>query len=82
MVLGKRPKYQQKQVLNHWFLFIIQNVASGYTLCHLENWHNKNSIIKTDKHCTKYVQNKTRNKFCKTKCVKLNFYKFVHFLLF
>ena len=41
-----------------------------------------NSIIKTEKHCAKYVQSETKNKFCKTKCVKLNFYKCVHFLLF
>ena len=32
-----------------------------------------NSIIKTEKHCTKYVPSETKNKFCKTKCVKLNF---------
>ena len=38
MVLKKRPKHQQKQILHHSFLFIIQNVASGYTLCHLDNW--------------------------------------------
>ena len=38
MVLGKRLKYQQKQILHHSLLFIIQNIASGYTLCHLENW--------------------------------------------
>ena len=37
MALGKRPKYQQKQILHHSFLFIIQNDVSGYTLCHLEN---------------------------------------------
>ena len=30
----------------------------------------------------KYAQSETKNKFCKTKCVKLNFYKCVHFLLF
>ena len=30
----------------------------------------------------KYVKSKTKNKFCKTKCVKLNFYKCVHFILF
>ena len=38
MILGKRPKYQKKQILHHSFLFIIQNVASGYNICHLENW--------------------------------------------
>ena len=37
---------------------------------------------KTEKHCSKYVQSETKNKFCKTKCLKLNFYKCVHFLLF
>ena len=41
-----------------------------------------NSIIKTEKHCTKYVQSETENKFCKTKCAKLNFYKNAHFVLF
>ena len=41
-----------------------------------------NSIIKTEKHCAKYVQSETKNKFCETKCVKLNFYNCVHFLLF
>ena len=41
-----------------------------------------NSIIKREKHCAKYVQSETKNKFCKTKCAKLNFYKCVHFLLF
>ena len=40
-----------------------------------------NLIMKTVKHCAKYVQSKTKNKFCKTKCVKLNFYKCVNFLL-
>ena len=38
MVLGKRPKYQQKRILDHSILFIIGNVASGYSICHLENW--------------------------------------------
>ena len=38
MVLEKRSKYQWKRILDHSFLFTIQNVASGYTLCHLENW--------------------------------------------
>ena len=40
MVLGKGPKYYiiYYIVLHHLFLLIIQNVASGYTLCHLENW--------------------------------------------
>ena len=28
-----------------------------------------NSIIKTEKHCTKYVQSETKKKFCETKCV-------------
>ena len=37
---------------------------------------------KTEKHCSKDVQSETKNKFCKTKCLKLNFYKCVHFLLF
>ena len=37
MVSGKRPKYQQKGILDHSFLFTIQNVASVYTLCNLEN---------------------------------------------
>ena len=37
MVLGKRPKYQQKQILHNFFLLIIQNVASDYTFYHLEN---------------------------------------------
>ena len=41
-----------------------------------------NSIIKTEKHCAKYIQRETKNKFFKTKCLKLNFYKRVHFLLF
>ena len=41
-----------------------------------------NSIIKTEKHCAKYVQSENKHQFCKTKCVKLNFYKCVHFLLF
>ena len=40
-----------------------------------------NSIIKTEKHCAKHVQSETKNKFCKIKCVKLSFYKFVYFLL-
>ena len=40
------------------------------------------SIIKTEKLCAKYVQSKTKNKFCKTKCVKRNFYKCDHFLFF
>ena len=34
MVSGKSPKYQWKRVLDLSFLFTIQNVASGYTLCH------------------------------------------------
>ena len=38
MVSVKRPKDQHKRILDHSFLFTIQNVASGYTLCHLENW--------------------------------------------
>ena len=38
MVLGKRPKYQQTQILDHLILFIIRNVVSGYRICHLENW--------------------------------------------
>ena len=37
-VSGKRPKHQQKRILDHSFSFTIQNVASGYILCHLENW--------------------------------------------
>ena len=37
MVSGKRPKYQQKRILDHLFLFNIQKLASGYSLCHLEN---------------------------------------------
>ena len=41
-----------------------------------------NSIMKTEKHCAKYFQSKTKNKFCKSKCVKLNFYKCVNVLLF
>ena len=41
-----------------------------------------NSIIKIEKHFAKYVESETKNKFCKTKCVKLNFYKCVNFLLF
>ena len=32
----KRPKYQQKPILDLSFLFTIKNVASGYTLCHRE----------------------------------------------
>ena len=40
-----------------------------------------NSMIKTERYCAKYIQSKTKNTFCKTKCVKLIFYKFVHFLL-
>ena len=39
------------------------------------------SIIKTERHCAQYVQSKTKNKFCKTKCVKPSFYKYTHFLL-
>ena len=31
--------------------------------------------------CAKLVQSKTKNEFCKTKCVKLNFYKNVNFHL-
>ena len=38
VVSGKGPKHQHKRILDHSFLFTIQNVASGYTLCHLENW--------------------------------------------
>ena len=41
-----------------------------------------NSMIKTERQCAKYVQSKTKNKFCKTKCAKLNFYKCAHFVLF
>ena len=37
MVSEKRPKYQQKQILDLSFLFTVQNIASGYTCCHLEN---------------------------------------------
>ena len=37
MVLGRRPKYRQKRIF-HSFLFVIQNVASDYTLRHLQNW--------------------------------------------
>ena len=37
MVSGKRPEHQQKQILDLSILFTIKNVASGYTLCHLEN---------------------------------------------
>ena len=33
-------------------------------------------------HCVKSVQSKTKNEFCKTKCLKLSFYKCIHFLLF
>ena len=32
--------------------------------------------------CETYIQIKTKNKFCKTKCVKRNFYICVHFQLF
>ena len=28
-----------------------------------------NPIIKTEKHCAKYVQSDTKNRFCETKCV-------------
>ena len=34
-------------------------------------------VQQTERHCAKYVQSKAKNKFCKTKCVKLNFYKCV-----
>ena len=44
---------------------------------YLSKFNNKNR-----KHCVKYVQSETKNKFCKTKCVILNFCKCVHFLLF
>ena len=37
MVSGKGPKYQQKRIIDLSFLFTIKIVASGYTLCHLEN---------------------------------------------
>ena len=40
-----------------------------------------NSMIKIERQCAKYVQSKTKNKFCKTKCAKLNFYNSAHFLL-
>ena len=36
VVSGKGPKYKKKGILDHLFLFTIQNVASGYTLSHLE----------------------------------------------
>ena len=40
-------------------------------------------MVKTEKHSAKYeAKTKNKNKFCKSKCVKLNFYKCVHFLLF
>ena len=38
MVSRKRTIYQYKQILDLSFLFTIKNVASGYTLCHLENY--------------------------------------------
>ena len=38
------------------------------------------SMTKTEKHCAKCVQIETENKCCKIKCVKLNFYKCVHFV--
>ena len=42
-----------------------------------------NSMIKTEKHSAKYeTKTKNKNTFCKSKCVKLNFYKCAHFLLF
>ena len=34
MVSGKRQKCQYKRILDHSFLFTIQN----YTLCHRKNW--------------------------------------------
>ena len=37
MVLGGRPNYQKKRILDLSLLFTIKNVTSGYTLCHLEN---------------------------------------------
>ena len=42
----------------------------------------KSIFFNTEKHCAKNVQSETENKFCKTKCVKLNYYKCAHFLLF
>ena len=38
MVSGRRPKYHWKQILDLSFLFTLQNVASGYTIYHLENY--------------------------------------------
>ena len=35
--IREETKYLQKQILDLAFLFTVQNVASGYTLCHLEN---------------------------------------------
>ena len=37
MVSGRNTKYQYKWILDLLILFTIKNVASGYTLCHLEN---------------------------------------------
>ena len=37
MVSGKTPKYQYEQFLDLSFLFTVQNVVPGYTLCPLEN---------------------------------------------
>ena len=39
-------------------------------------------IIKAERYCAKYAQSKTKTKFCKTKCVKPNFYKCAHFVSF
>ena len=67
-------------------LFLQNTLVAAFVNWNLEkstslNSKGPNSITKTGKHCAKYVQSKTKNKFCKTKCVKLNFYKCVHFLL-
>ena len=40
------------------------------------------SMTKTEKHCAKCVQSEIENKCFKIKCVKLNFHKCVHFVLF
>ena len=42
----------------------------------------KSIFFNTEKHCAKNVQSETENKFCKTKCVKLNYYKCAIFCYF
>ena len=59
-------------------LFLQNTLVAAFVNCNLEkstslNSKGPNSIAKAGKHCASYVQSKTKNKFCKTKCVKLNF---------